>query len=111
MGIGTVELPVKRSPTATGPGSHGILRLPNVLHIPSLICNVIGNPITDEYAVSTGPPSPNHKGTITDHEGGSVAYFDPDAQLFEVMLSGPPIGPRVGPSPLNPSGRYYINVR
>ncbi|RYP81276.1 hypothetical protein DL770_005942 [Monosporascus sp. CRB-9-2] len=110
LGIGTVELPVKRSPRATGPRSHGILRLRNVLHVPTGICNVIGNPILEEYDIYTGPSMRNTKGTIVDKQGRTVAYFDPRANFFEVRLSGPPVGPRVGPTPFDPSAMYWINV-
>lgn len=111
VGIGTVELPVKRSPTATGPQAHGILRLRNVLHIPTSICNVIGRPIQEDYDIDTGFGVPDTMGTIIDKQGGTVAYFDPNGTLFEVVLSGPPVGPRVGPTPFDPSAGYMINVQ
>ena len=66
VGIGTVELPVKRTPRATGTGAQGIIRQRNVLHIPTLVCNVIESPIQEEHIVSTGPPAPNHNGIISD---------------------------------------------
>ncbi|KAL6402748.1 hypothetical protein AUP68_14084 [Ilyonectria robusta] len=111
VGIGTVELPVKRSPRATGPRSHGILRLRNVLHVPTSICNVIGSPILDEYDIHTGSSMQNTQGTIMDKQGRTVAYFDPHGKFFQVRLSGPPVGPRVGPTPFDPSAMYWINVR
>lgn len=110
VGIGTVELPVEQSPSATGPRSHGVLRLCNVLHVPRSICNVIGSPILDEYDISTGGHLGNAKGTIVDNRGRTVAYFDSRAKLFEVKLSDPPVGPQVGPTPFNPSAMYYVNV-
>ncbi|KAH7113672.1 hypothetical protein B0J13DRAFT_515379 [Dactylonectria estremocensis] len=111
VGIGTVELPVKRSPRATGPRSHGILRLRNVLHVPTSICNVIGSPILDEYDINTGSSMQNTQGTIMDKQGRTVAYSDPHGKFFQVRLSGPPVGPRVGPTPFDPSAMYWINVR
>ena len=54
-GIGTVELQTKRSPNRSGRDSHGILRLMNVLHVPSALCNIIGGPILEEYNVTNGP--------------------------------------------------------
>jgi len=110
VGIGTVELPVKRSPRATGLGAHGILRLQNVLHIPTLICNVIGRPIDKEYLVCLAPVSPNHQGTISDKQGTKLAYFDSRAKLCEVRLNSPPIGPRVGTTPFDPSKAYFISL-
>ncbi|SPO04349.1 uncharacterized protein DNG_07034 [Cephalotrichum gorgonifer] len=109
--IGTVELPVKRSPRATGARAHGILRLRNVLHVPTATCNVIGNPILDEYRVTMSGSRQDTKGAIVDRRGRNVANFDPRAILFQVRLSGPPVGPRVGPSPFDPSILYMINVR
>ncbi|KAM6508473.1 hypothetical protein FALCPG4_018320 [Fusarium falciforme] len=111
VGIGTVELPVKRSPRATGPRSHGILRLRDVLHVPTGICNVIGSPILDEYDIHTGSSMQNTKGTIIDKQGRTVAYFEPRGKFFQVRLSGPPVGPRVGTTPFDPSAMYWINVR
>jgi len=112
VGIGTVDLPVKRDPNATGPQSHGILRLHNVLHIPTIFCNVIGNPISKEYGILTGGPgTENTSGVIFDKQHRTVAYFDPQAVLFEVKLSDPPVGPAVGPSPFVRGAAYYINVR
>ena len=97
VAIGTVELPVKRSPSATGPRSHGMLRLRNVLHVPTLICNIIGSPILDEHTVHTGFDDKETKGTIKDKHGRNAAYFDARLKPYQVRLSGPPIGPRVGP--------------
>ncbi|RTE67980.1 hypothetical protein BHE90_017643, partial [Fusarium euwallaceae] len=111
VGIGTVELPVKRSPRATGPRSHGILRLRDVLHVPTGICNVIGSPILDEYDIHTGSSMQNIKGTIIDKQGRTVAYFEPRGKFLQVRLSGPPVGPRVGTTPFDPSAMYWINVR
>ncbi|KAH7109127.1 hypothetical protein EDB81DRAFT_863335 [Dactylonectria macrodidyma] len=93
VGIGTVGLPVKRSPRATG------------------ICNVIGSPILDEYDIHTGSSVQNTKGTIIDKQGRTVAYFDPHGKFFQVRFSGPPVGPRVGPMPFDPSAMYWMNVR
>ncbi|KAJ4006020.1 hypothetical protein NW752_001265 [Fusarium irregulare] len=110
VGIGTVELPVKRSPSATGPRSHGILRLRNVLHVPTLICNIIGSPILDEYTVHTGFDDKYTKDTIKDKHGRDAAYFGSRLKPFQVRLSGPPIGPRVGLAPFEVSKLYLINV-
>ncbi|KAH7230882.1 hypothetical protein BKA59DRAFT_535803 [Fusarium tricinctum] len=103
IGIGTVALLTKASPNRTGPRSHGTLRLTNVLHVPSAICNIIGQPVVERYNIITR----GIEGTITDlSDGRSVAYFKRQmeaAKNFEIRLSGPPIGPKVGPSPFNPS--------
>src|SRR5436190_19967120 len=43
-GIGTVELQTKRSPNHSGKDSYSSLCLTNVLHAPSILCNIIGRP-------------------------------------------------------------------
>lgn len=116
VGIGTVDLPTKISPTRTGPSSHGILHLKKVLHAPSIICNIIGQPILDDYNILTSfsESSLGRSGSITNlSDGRSVAYFKPlnrDTWFFQVRLSGPPVGPKVGPSPFNSSKNYMIHA-
>jgi hypothetical protein len=113
LGIGTVNLPTKISPTQTGPSSHGILRLKKVLHAPRSFCNIIGQPIVDDYKVTTSSGSLSSSGSITNlTDGRSVAYFKAmsSASFWEVRLSGPPVGPKVGPSPFSPSGLYVIHA-
>lgn len=108
MGIGTVELPTKRSPNRTGKDGHGTLRLTNVLHAPNGMCNIIGSPIFKDYGVVTGgTDSKVSSGTIADKNGRSVAYFDATRPLFQVKLRGPPVGPHV----LEKGEMYAINVR
>ncbi|OKO96460.1 hypothetical protein PENSUB_10635 [Penicillium subrubescens] len=112
LGIGTVNLPAKISPTQTGPSSHGILRLKKVLHAPGVLCNIIGQPIVDDYQVTLSPGI-SSSGSITNlTDGRSVAYFKPmrSARFWEVRLSGPPVGPKVGPSPFSSSGLYMIHA-
>ncbi|KAH7114157.1 hypothetical protein B0J13DRAFT_681628 [Dactylonectria estremocensis] len=87
------------------------MTLRNVLHIPTGICNVIGSPILDQYDIHTGSSVQNTKGTIIDKQGRTVAYFDPHDKFFQVRFSGPPVGPRVGPMPFDPSAMYWMNVR
>ncbi|KAI5456699.1 hypothetical protein BGZ63DRAFT_467867 [Mariannaea sp. PMI_226] len=115
IGIGSVNLPTKTSPNRTGPSSHGVLRLKNVLHVPSSICNIVGYPIEKDYIIEQ-PPRSTTKGStkgsiISIHDKREVAYFDPKGRLVEIRLSGPPVGPRVSPSPFEASKVYYINAR
>lgn len=110
IGIGTVELKVKRSPNASGPRAHSVLRLSNVLHAPASVCNIIGAPILDRYKVAVGPVKFG-QGHITDRDGKVVAYFPDEGRFLQVKLSGPPVGPKVGPTPFDPSVHYLINAR
>ncbi|KAE8391240.1 hypothetical protein BDV23DRAFT_153679 [Aspergillus alliaceus] len=80
VGIGTVDFPTKISPTQTGPSSHGVLHLKKVLHAPSIICNIIGQPLLDDCNVLTSfsESSLGSSGSITNlSDGRSVAYFNP----------------------------------
>ncbi|EJP63860.1 signal sequence receptor alpha subunit [Beauveria bassiana ARSEF 2860] len=118
IGIGTVELPVKRRPDARGAQSHGVLRLRNVLHVPSGLCNVVGGKalLAAGYLVRRGPGGGGIR-EISDKNGGAaVAYLhQPNARLggrhLQVRLSGPPIGPRLGPSPFVKGESYSFSAR
>lgn len=106
VGIGTVKLPVKRSLRASRKQAQAVLTLRNVLHIPEALCNIIGDLSHEGYHVLSV-----RSGCIRDQNGKTMALFDPRAQFQQVKLSGPPAGPRVGPSPFKPKGPYLINVQ
>jgi len=78
-GIGTVELPTKRSPNRSGRDSHGILCLTNVLHVPSALCNIIGDPILEDYEIyvinAIWPHSERQKWEA--HQGRTTHYPQP----------------------------------
>ncbi|KAK2802348.1 hypothetical protein FQN51_004642 [Onygenales sp. PD_10] len=103
LGIGTVELITKRGKNRHGANAHYTMRLKNVLHAPSLIANILGAPIIQDYEILTDFAHPQ-KGGIKDKDGQQVAYFHAPAQLLELKLSGPPVGPRLGPSTLGSGG-------
>jgi len=105
-GIGTVELPTKRSPNRSGRDSHGILRLKNVLHVPSALCNIIGGPILEDYEVTNGPFGKASLGSIKDRKGRSVAYFDSRRPLLQVKLRGHPVESNA----LKDGQNYVINA-
>ncbi|KAK7213098.1 hypothetical protein V2G26_020276 [Clonostachys chloroleuca] len=98
IGMCTVNLPIKVAANKTGPTSHGTMRLENVLNVPSILCNIIGAPVYDEYAYSVRSRAFTDPAT-----GRQVAYCKPDTKLCEIQLSGPPIGTEVGPSSIDPS--------
>ncbi|KAI5781104.1 hypothetical protein DFH27DRAFT_488371 [Peziza echinospora] len=110
--VGTVVLPVRKSPNKTGPNAHGQFALHEVLYCPNALCNIVGNPVLMHgYSVELGGSgSTKSKGWIKDPQGNTVVYFKPKMTLFEIKLSGPPIGPVVGPSVFKDSGSYLINV-
>ncbi|RMZ83235.1 hypothetical protein DV738_g1231, partial [Chaetothyriales sp. CBS 135597] len=112
VGIGTVVLPVKRRPKRSGADAHAQLVLRNVLHCPSALCNIIGMPpdFLEEYDVSFDFTE-HSRGTIKDNHGRSVAYFATDKPMFQVQLSGPPVGPAVGPSALEKGSAYLLSFK
>ncbi|KAK2804880.1 hypothetical protein FQN50_006385 [Emmonsiellopsis sp. PD_5] len=103
IGIGTVELLTKRSKNAHGPNARYTMRLENVLHAPSLIANILGAPIIQDYDIDTDFAHPNNAG-LKGKDGKTVACFRAPAQLLELKLSGPPVGPRLGPRTLGSGG-------
>lgn len=90
VGVGTVELPIDPPPGFVREDSPRILRLTTVLHAPSILCNIIGRPIMDDYKISY--ESQSTKGFIMDRDGQRVAYFDPCRPLSQVKLRNPPSG-------------------
>ncbi|PKY03795.1 hypothetical protein P168DRAFT_305119 [Aspergillus campestris IBT 28561] len=114
IGFGSVDIPTKTAPTRRGPSSHGTLHLEDVLHVPAAFCNIIGEPIVGKYIIGM-EFSKNRAGSITSHpDGRAVAYFKPltpHTPLPELRLTGPPIGPVVGPSPFDPSERPNVLAR
>ncbi|KAJ6787577.1 hypothetical protein PWT90_00660 [Aphanocladium album] len=107
IGIGTVILPVKVSPDATN-RDRSEVKLYNVLHAPDSICNIIGTPVFWHYHVSL-QPGLDYAGTITLKDDTPVGYFRlPALNIYELRLTGHPIGPRVGPSPFEPDNRILV---
>lgn len=110
LGIGTVEIPTKRSPNRSGVSSYSSLRLKEVLHVPGFICNVIGGHIesSDGYHLDTCG-SPKSNGTIRDRRGKHLAYFDPKRPLFSIRVKNQPGGPKFGPHVLQKGILYMLS--
>jgi hypothetical protein len=109
-GIGDVHLPVKLFPKRSGPGAHGTLHLRNVLYVPTAVCNIVGNSDTGDYSnmvLNIGEDGQDAK--ITTQDGRRLGYFVLRS-LWVLKLSGPPIGPVVGPSIFKPGTHYIINA-
>jgi hypothetical protein len=112
LGIGTVEIPTKRSPNKSGVSSQGSLLLHEVLYVPDCICNIIGQPLitTDGYnaIIDFGTKS---NGTIKDSQGKNVAYFDPQNRLLAIKVRCPPNGPTLGPHAFKKDVVYMLGCR
>lgn len=111
-GIGTVVLPVKKAPGRACRNAHSQLVLRDVLHIPSIVCSIIGYPTTmqEEYEIKCKFGDQSSRDKIKDTNGRSVAYFEPRGPFLQVKLSGPPVGPTVGPSVFNDRDIYMIST-
>ncbi|RFU80071.1 hypothetical protein TARUN_2189 [Trichoderma arundinaceum] len=103
-GVGSVDLPVKRSPNLSGPKAHHVLHLTNVLYIPSSVCNLVCWPIFKSVAEVDFSATSKSSGSLKDADGRPVAYFAPfqERQLPCIKISGPPVGPRLAPSIFKP---------
>jgi hypothetical protein len=78
---------------------HGVLRLRNVLHVPTSLCNVVGGLSTGDYGMYSleGPVGQPTGGDITDREGFQIRYFDTARYQMTLKFSEPPVGPVLGP--------------
>jgi hypothetical protein len=113
-GVGTVEIPTQPSPDRCGAASHYSLHLKEVLHVPDLLCNILGDLNGDGYDVSLGNyHEPATRGAIRDRQGRTVAYFDPTRPLYSVEVRGSGLlrGRRLGPPALEWGVPYFLNCR
>ncbi|KAK1244156.1 hypothetical protein MKX08_002294 [Trichoderma sp. CBMAI-0020] len=109
-GVGVVDLPVKRSPNSRGPGAHHVLRLTDVLYMPSSVCNIVGSPIFEIAAQVRFGATEDSMGGMNDASGKPLAYFSPHSERLCLRLSGPPVGPRLGPSKFKPDTAYWLTI-
>ncbi|KIN05118.1 hypothetical protein OIDMADRAFT_142875 [Oidiodendron maius Zn] len=93
VGIGSVEIPVKLRNRRRNGQTHSTIRLDEVLHAPTSLCNILGRDFMSQYDIDV-----RVGGAIKDSEGRSAGYFDEDKVLFCLKLSGPPVGPTTTPS-------------
>ncbi|KAM0450936.1 hypothetical protein ACHAO4_006328 [Trichoderma viride] len=109
-GVGVVNLPVKRSPNSRGPDAHHILRLTDVLYIPSSVCNIVGSPIFGIAPHFSFGKTEKSMSSMSDANGKPVAYFSPGNKHLCLNLSGPPVGPRLRPSQSKPDVAYFLRI-
>ncbi|KAL6790958.1 hypothetical protein J3E68DRAFT_438730 [Trichoderma sp. SZMC 28012] len=109
-GVGIVNLPVKKDPNRRGPQAHHVLRLTNVLYTPTSGFNILGRPLFELAPRISMNSTTKSNGSLADENGNRVAFFSPNVPLFCLRLSGPPIGPRLAPTKLEPNGSYALMV-
>ncbi|RDL38144.1 uncharacterized protein BP5553_05577 [Venustampulla echinocandica] len=87
IGIGSVEIPVRLRSNRTDK-RHGTIRINEVLHVPTAVCNILGRgDFLDTYSIST-------LDGVKDKMGRTAACFDKEKRLFCLKLSGRPVGAR-----------------
>jgi hypothetical protein len=111
VGIGSVEIPVKLRNRRRNGQTHSTIRLDEVLHAPTSLCNILGHDFMIRYDIQM-----RIGGVFKDSEGRSAGYFDENKVLFCLKLSGPPVGPVTAPSLFlrsnaNSATAFYINAR
>ncbi|KAI1144232.1 hypothetical protein F5Y05DRAFT_22039 [Hypoxylon sp. FL0543] len=112
LGVGTVDLPVKRSPFARGRHSHNVLHLTDVLHVPQCQVNIIGQPILQRHPnITIDYGRERYQGSIVDPKGRYITYMKlNEKKLLAFQISGYPVGPKLGESKLKPDVDYTPSV-
>ena len=89
VGVGTVTLRVKKRNSKRGSRNTSILILEDVLYIPGSFCNLIGNPILDEYNFHNDYKrgKDGAHGFYDKHGRGRVAILD-RPHLWRLRLTG-----------------------
>ncbi|KAL1956118.1 hypothetical protein VTO42DRAFT_7637 [Malbranchea cinnamomea] len=87
IGIGTVEIPTRKSPDSVGEDSEANLRLTNVLHAPASWSNIIaGKPLVEAYEINLIiDDNPVTRGSIT-LDGEPIAYFNSNLPYLSIVL-------------------------
>ena len=110
IAVGDVQIPVKLFPKRSGAQAHGTLHLRNVLHAPTALCYIIGGPSTGDYDnYQLGCLGDNGWDGDISKGGQRIGYLD-FRVLWVLKLSGPPLGPVVGPPVIKPEGNYMIHA-
>lgn len=105
-GIGTVELPVE----ADGGGRRrSLLKIHNVLHIPTGLCNIIS--LAGVLAALPGGGcrmGGDDESGIYHGDGRRIACFDTSARVTQLKVCPPRSGARLGPDPLRGAGPFLM---
>lgn len=79
--------------------------------MPSSVCNIVGSPIFEIAAQVSFGATEDSMGGMNDASGKPVAYFSPHSERNCLRLSGPPVGPRLGPSKFKPDTAYWLTIK
>ncbi|KAK6198245.1 hypothetical protein LQW54_010459 [Pestalotiopsis sp. IQ-011] len=110
-GVGTVELPVKRSAHLQGRYAHDVLLLENVLYTPGFQFNIVGGSILRQngWRYDADTPCKGQDSCIIGGRDLQVCYMRHISELPCIRLSGPPNGPVTAPSRLEADTVYTVN--
>lgn len=100
LGFGTVEIATQCPPGALN--TKAVIRLENVIHVPTMMCNTIGRSFTDSSkigAVDYSKSIPAIKPISSPHNdlSDAVAYFDSDQYQYRLVMNEAPTGHQLGP--------------
>ena len=85
QGIGEIELPVKTHLTRNGSNSQGTLTLVDVLYVPSVECNILGNPLLATCDIDLKPGTISK--IIDSRTGKTVGLLD-ESKVWRLRLRG-----------------------
>ncbi|KAJ5558268.1 hypothetical protein N7535_008482 [Penicillium sp. DV-2018c] len=121
IGAGTIRLHTEKQPDKFSASNRGQIWLTNVLHCPTMFCNIIGKPVLEDYVMSRSlSKSTDDACSINNYhvqKRRDLAYFvpvfddDDYTGLIQLVLTPPPEGRPVGPSPFRTDEYYVIQAR
>lgn len=108
-GVGTVDLPVKRAPHRGGRHAHYVLRLENVIYVPGLGLNILGDLREDKWQYEESSARNGQDAAILDQRGRQVCFMRKigSRKLPLVRLSKPPRGPVTAPTRFDGRSVYH----
>lgn len=111
IGIGTVKFTVIARPDSFTVFGTSTIKLHNVLHVPSYICNVLGRPLGSVFQInledSDREGDPLKWRGLSLH-GREIAHFRLGLTSFLSLAVLPPEGMKFGPSPFTDKGGSYV---
>lgn len=85
LGIGDVELPTKTHPTRNGAAHQGTILLREVLYAPSVLRNILGNPLFHDHECSMSFEAGSTSKITVQDTGACVGLLDHNI-LFRLRL-------------------------